>query len=111
MNNWKKFNEKNWDELGKIYCDTCGRKNRSDSGWYRRERIYDYNYEKTKHMLMLLYPENGAIQNKEYICDYCWKENNPNKRCCSKCKKPGHTKRKCDIIDIEEPKKINEVDE
>ena len=36
MSEWKSFNYKIWDEPGPIYCDECGGKNRSDSGWYRR---------------------------------------------------------------------------
>lgn len=95
MSEWKKFNEKNWDEPGWIFCDNCGTKNRSNSGWYRRERTYDPLYESLKMQEMMLYPHMPPIQKREYCCNWCWKKQNSVQRLCSNCKKPGHTKRIC----------------
>lgn len=97
---WKRFNEKKWDEPGKIYCDSCGCKNRSDPGWYRRERAYDPKFEELKNKLevygRLTFSPGvySPIQEKEYRCAYCWgKDKVPRK--CSNCKQSGHNKRKC----------------
>lgn len=93
---WEMFDETQWDEEGYIFCDSCGVKNRNDDGWYRRDRPYNCHFEAMKKRCLELYPEMRAIQRKEYQCDDCWKENHPKpRRCCSKCKQPGHTKNKC----------------
>lgn len=98
MSNWEKFNYNNWDEPGYIYCDKCGVKNRSDAGWYRRERVYNAQYEALKMQAMMLVCNMPPIQNKEYRCSACWKtekDKRSNQRRCSKCKTQGHTKRTC----------------
>ncbi len=92
---WEKFNYKKWDEPGFIYCDKCGLKNRSDSGWYRRERVFNLEFENMKKKMSLLYPHMPEFQTREYCCNYCWGHENHQKRKCSVCNEIGHTKNKC----------------
>ena len=97
MSEWESFNEKIWDEPGWVFCNTCGAKNRSDKGWYRRPRTPTISEYFMEARLRQLYPMCPDFAKHEYCCPFCWKKSHKEPKKCSVCKATGHNKRSCVI--------------
>jgi len=76
---WEPFVDlENWPEKSYIYCDRCGLKNRSDTGWWYNIKTDDSDFQKEKDKqenelkrLLIMSHTEVHLQRNEYMCNYC----------------------------------------
>lgn len=77
---WKILDVNNWPENTRIFCDGCGMKNRSDTGWIYKEQEKNEYKEIMFKLLANSYGISDSVQKNMYKCDLCIiqdKLNNP----------------------------------
>jgi hypothetical protein len=70
---WKILDVNNWPENTRIFCDTCGMKNRSNTGWIYKEQEKNEYKEIMFKLLANSYgiSDSSAFQKNMYKCDLC----------------------------------------